>query len=882
MHVHSVSLSTALLLLGSSVAYGQVALDGTLGPKKTLAGPDYRISADLGQQVGGNLFHSFESFSLATGESALFTGPDSVEHIISRVTGGEKSFIDGLIHSSMQNADLYLFNPSGIALGQHTTLDIDGSFYASTADYLSLNGEGRFDARSTKNSLLTSAPPSAFGFLTESPAAISVSGSILKIPNGEDFSLIGGDLKIEKATIFAPQGQLKFISTSAAEEMLINLYQPKPNDLDQGSDISITQSKLDTNGTIAGGIYIFGGDVSVDSATVTAVTRTGDGDPIHINAEHLMLSNDAQIISKTQEQGRAGALQIETQTLKILNGSVIASSTYGSGQAGSLTVNTKELQILGMGADRPTGLSNNAKPGSSGNANDIFVQAQEVYISRDDATKLTGIGSRTLAGAKGNAGAIYVSTEKLRVHNGANIASSTHGKGDAGIVNVVADSILIDGANFIDNQNKTITAIASTAQPGATGSASDVNIIARSIDLRGAGGIASTTFSDGDAATVRIAVEDTLFINGDGPYNGTGITSNSEEGATGNAGKIVITAQHLIIDGNSRDGFSGIGSVADPKSQGRAGDITINAQSIELRKGGVISSSSLGIGKAGSITINTQDLKISGTGSFVLYPIGELIPSSISSSSEAEFSDSGGMITVQADNIDITHKGTITTRSLSFQGEAGDVVIKTNDLHLNDGVISTTSTSSGGGNINIQAHKLITIIDGEISTSVAGGDEDAGNIFLEGLTVLALLDDSEIEANTFGGTGGVIRISTDNLFQSSDSKIVAEAESRLGIDGVISIDAPDIDISAELVVLPSEFFDPTEILVQSCAERTDTYFTSLLAKNYQVLPDSPYALRAYLPTKGTTQKLNQQVRNEDTLAILDFPYPKSLGCGKND
>ena len=61
-------------------AYAEVVLDGTLGRGGALSGPDYLIGADLGQQHGDNLFHSFQSFnleSLERLESATFSGPDS-------------------------------------------------------------------------------------------------------------------------------------------------------------------------------------------------------------------------------------------------------------------------------------------------------------------------------------------------------------------------------------------------------------------------------------------------------------------------------------------------------------------------------------------------------------------------------------------------------------------------------------------------------------------------------------------------------------------------------------------------------------------------------------------------------------------------------------
>jgi large exoprotein involved in heme utilization and adhesion len=55
--------------------YAQMAMDGSLGTRATLAGPNYTIGHELGQIRGSNLFHSFAQFNVLTGESATFTAP---------------------------------------------------------------------------------------------------------------------------------------------------------------------------------------------------------------------------------------------------------------------------------------------------------------------------------------------------------------------------------------------------------------------------------------------------------------------------------------------------------------------------------------------------------------------------------------------------------------------------------------------------------------------------------------------------------------------------------------------------------------------------------------------------------------------------------------
>src|SRR5262245_18735196 len=75
-----------LLLVTRHFAFAQITLDGTLGQKGPLQGPNYVITSSKGQQVGGNLFRSFGDFNIHRNESATFTGPASIDNVIGRVT----------------------------------------------------------------------------------------------------------------------------------------------------------------------------------------------------------------------------------------------------------------------------------------------------------------------------------------------------------------------------------------------------------------------------------------------------------------------------------------------------------------------------------------------------------------------------------------------------------------------------------------------------------------------------------------------------------------------------------------------------------------------------------------------------------------------------
>jgi filamentous hemagglutinin family protein len=129
-------VAACLLAAVSQVASAQnrnISIDRHFSPTGTelpLTGPTYAITANLGKQVGGNLFHSFGKFGLVNGETAAFSGAATTTNVIGRVTGGNTSSIDGKIQSNIAGANLYLINPSGMVFGPNATVNVSGSFHA--------------------------------------------------------------------------------------------------------------------------------------------------------------------------------------------------------------------------------------------------------------------------------------------------------------------------------------------------------------------------------------------------------------------------------------------------------------------------------------------------------------------------------------------------------------------------------------------------------------------------------------------------------------------------------------------------------------------------------------------------------------------------------
>ena len=133
-------LFVSICLAGSASA--QVVRDGSLGQNVPLGGDanNFIIDEIHGELNGTNLFHSFLQFDLSSTQSATFTGTSSITNVISRVTGGP-STIDGLIRSDIPGANFFFMNPTGITFTENATLDVSGSFHATTADYLEFGSD---------------------------------------------------------------------------------------------------------------------------------------------------------------------------------------------------------------------------------------------------------------------------------------------------------------------------------------------------------------------------------------------------------------------------------------------------------------------------------------------------------------------------------------------------------------------------------------------------------------------------------------------------------------------------------------------------------------------------------------------------------------------
>src|SRR5438105_5628707 len=170
-------LAVSLVCAFLTAAQAQIRTDGTLGrPAVGLTGPSFLITETLGRLAGSNLFYSFQVFNVGNTESATFTTTTAgLTNLISRVTGGSPSQINGLVsvHSTNAAPNFFFINPAGVVFGQGAQIDVPAGFHVSTANYLKFP-DGNFYADPKAVSALSSAAPEAFGFLGTTRAAVTI------------------------------------------------------------------------------------------------------------------------------------------------------------------------------------------------------------------------------------------------------------------------------------------------------------------------------------------------------------------------------------------------------------------------------------------------------------------------------------------------------------------------------------------------------------------------------------------------------------------------------------------------------------------------------------------------------------------------------------
>ncbi|PSB56473.1 filamentous hemagglutinin, partial [Chroococcidiopsis cubana CCALA 043] len=655
----SISLSYLLAVLPT---LAQVVPDNTL-PINSIVRTEGENSSILGgTKAGNNLFHSFEQFSIPTGNTAYLNNALDIQNIFSRVTGSFISNIDGLIRAN-GTANLFLLNPNGIIFGPNAKLDLGGSFIGSTASRIEFADGVRFSATSPEAPpLLTVDVPVGLGF-GSNPGRIVVQGkghslvplfaplklgersTGLRVELGKTLALVGGDLSLDGGIAAAEGGSVALGSVASGEVSLIQTstgwsldYQGVKN----FKDIHLSrQALVDASGAGGGSIQLQGGRVTLADGSLVLIQNRGiqPAGNISVNATESLeesgtasnSSTPSSLFSETVGLGNGADISVSTKRLSLQGGGRIYTKTFTPAKAGNITVLASDsLQLNGFSPVNPLIMS---------------------AIS-------------TFALGTGNTGSVQISTGKLTALDGGYVSSTTYGSGTGGDVSIDAsDSIQLIGANL-----KVFAPSVIGASTFSTGKAGNVTINTPSLEVLDGGRVNASTLASGAAGSVTINASNSVKVSGITP---------------GSRNPSLIDSSANIVDEITRP-FLG----APPVPSGTSGDVTIKTKRLNVSNSGQVSVRNDGLGNAGKLQIEASSIELDNQGGITA----------------ATASGEGGNIFLNSQNLQLRDGSSISaTAGLERGGgNGGNITIDTDTLAaLNGSSITANAFTGRGGNIRI-------------------------------------------------------------------------------------------------------------------------------------------------------------------------------------
>lgn len=831
------AIAGLLFMVNSGTALAQsISLDGTLGAAGTLTGPSYRILQAVGTTVGSNLFHSFSRFNLNTGERANFQRDAAIRNIFARVTGGDRSSIDGLIRTEGGNVNLFLINPSGILFGPNARLNIGdptrGSFVATTVDAITFPNGTQFRAThpNEPSSLLRIVgDPSGFLAFRQRSAAIQTFGSLLGVYGQQSLVLLGGDLtvdsvgsrpdsrpsllgiagaeggRVEFGSIAGPGTiQLTTVPTLAGNLLKLTL----PRDMARGTISFRHGAIVDALAESGGSISVYARNIRIlEGSRLLAGIGGGLGaignqsGNITLNATNRVTvsgqsrnGNRSQIfngVSDSSSIGNAGNILITARSLEVTNGGEINTSTFGQGNAGNVVINVPTVVLdAGFQGGGIFSSMDSTKPGRGGT---IVVNSETLSLAHNSRLNTDTTG-------QGNGGNIRINTRSLFVNSGAKISVGTSGRFNAGnsVINasdrVVVDGFGVDATGRVRRDQEGQPLISQIISGVVTdprlpesglGQGGEIRITTGSLVVTNGGELTATTFGPGNAGDLILQVRDAIVLRGRLQQDGLNLPSGlyARTYSQGRAGNITIRSstgqQPLLIQFQDDAQISVLST-----GSGRAGSILMtDPQAITLRGYGTISAETRGNGLGGNIQVITPNLTLQ---------------EGINLSASTFGSHRAGNITLNADTLTLSQAATISTNTFA-SGQAGDLIVNVTDrLQLSGqhtGLFATTApwSTGKGGNIVIDP-RTVLIQDGAAIAVDSNGQGVGGNITLQA-GQLQLRNQGSITAETASAQGGNITFNVQDLLllrQNSLISATAGTAQAGGDGGNITITSPFI------------------------------------------------------------------------------------------
>ncbi|MGA7933718.1 MAG: filamentous hemagglutinin N-terminal domain-containing protein, partial [Kovacikia sp.] len=816
-------------------AQAQIASDNSMSvPTQVIRQSDKLFEIIGGTEAGSNLFHSFAEFSVKEENIARFINNNPViQNVISRVTGASASEIFGRIEAggSAPNFNLFLLNPNGIIFGPNASLDLKGSFVATTANAIQFGDHGFFSAANPNDPSLLTVQPSAFFFNQVRPDSIRYEAKSqpvtgLKVPDDKSLLLLGGDVTIDGGMLTALNGRVELGGLAGTGTVALNIdgnnLRLRFPDSVVRADASLTNGAMvDVKDRGSGSITINARNIEIARGSVLAsgilpnlVFSGGKVGEIVLQATDKVIIIDDSFVESFVEQGaigNSGDISIKAESLQLVNGSFIWTLANGTGNSGNIIIDIRDDITL------------------KGRSRGISPFTSEIINQVDD-------------NGEGKGGNVTINAKSLSLADAAAVQTSTRGKGDAG-------NILIRVDDFVSLENTTnnTTQIRTVVESGAIGNGGTIDLNARSLSLTGGSQLAASVFQTfrgvpggkGKGGDIIVNVSDSANISGVGLDGlSSGIFADTGTGAVGPAGNITVnTPAFRIADGAVIN--------AQTNNSGSGGNIRINANTFEAINGGQLITNATSSGNAGNITVNaTKFVVLSGsdpTFTDRLAKFGTDVVSNVGASSglfaQSDSTGAAGNVTINASQISIFDGAKVSVSGT--EGQAGNLKINADSLTLNRGFITAETGKSGaeeGANITLQIRDLLSLANESVISATAFGDANGGNILIDPTFVLVFPptgpNGSDIIAKAVRGNGGNIRIDAQGIFGIAERKALAgnqsndiDASSEFGASGQVQINNT-VNPNQGVAQIPETVIDPNALVAQNpCKRGSQSQFT---------------------------------------------------------
>ncbi|MBD1997867.1 filamentous hemagglutinin N-terminal domain-containing protein [Leptolyngbya sp. FACHB-541] len=612
----------------------------------------------------------------------------------------------------------------------------------------------------------------------------------------------GGDINITTESLAFTENARMLLSTLGQGDSGSVNINARDTVLMEGGQISNTVGSTAIGN--AGGINITTGALTLTNGAQMVAGTSGQGNAsnITINARDRVSldgeSSDGTIASTIFTRvepgavGQGGAVNITTGSLFLTNGGAINTANVGgTGNSGRVTIEARNaIQIRGTAPVQTTnrsGIFTSATEGSTGNGGDVIITTGSLSVSdrgriitnaegqgragniriqaRDTVSFNGGDAVSTLdRDATGRGGDIGIAARSLTLLNGAQLSTSTRGRGDAGNVTVDArDTVLLDGANRVS-----ASAINTRVDAGAIGIGGQIEITADSVSLINGAQLATTTLGQGRAGNISINARERVAISGTDANYTSRVPQPDDE-----------------IDAISAGPASGLYANTEPNSIGRGGSIRIATGELTVEAGGRLAASTSGRGDAGNIRVRATDaVMLSGTSSFGF-------SSGLLTNTENTSTGRGGSIRIDTDTLRVEEGAVLSARSSSAQ-RGGEIIVNAETIDLTGGgQLLTTAFSSGqAGSITVNAGDRLHI---------AGSDStfDARLARFGRTTVDPVSAASGLFTNTAvnsSGAGGAIALTTGFLSLLNGGRLVSSTAGQ-GDAGDITVNSSNLRLS---------------------------------------------------------------------------------------